>query len=106
MIVSADQEVGVSELGMPGPARLSGRQLRELLADDGWLDELIDRAEQGGVRLTGEGGFLPEMVKAVLERGLAAERSGLRPTVEKNRLHSCEIFENEHSIPFSAYGNP
>ena len=58
---------------VPGPARSTGRQLRELLADDVWLDELIDRAEAGGVRLTGEGGFLPEMIRAVLERGLAAE---------------------------------
>ena len=55
---------------VPGPGRVTGRQLRELLADDMWLDELIDRAEQGGVRLTGDGGFLPEMIKAVLERGL------------------------------------
>jgi len=47
--------------------------VREQLADDAWLDELIDRAEQGGVQLTGEGGFLPELVKAVLERGLTAE---------------------------------
>ena len=38
-----------------------------------WLDELIDQADENGVRLTGEGGFLPELVKAVLERGLAAE---------------------------------
>ena len=59
--------------GLIGPARVSGRQLRELLADDSWLDELIDRAADGGVRLTGEGGFLREMIKAVLERGLAAE---------------------------------
>src|SRR6476469_4136691 len=43
------------------------------MADDAWLDDLIDSAQQGGVQLTGEGGFLPEMVKAVLERGLAAE---------------------------------
>jgi putative transposase len=57
------------------PPRLSGRQLRELLADDGWLDELIDRSEQGGVQLTGAGGFLPELIKAVLERGLQAELS-------------------------------
>ena len=61
---------------VPGPGRVSGRQLRELLADDMWLDELIDRAEQGGVRLTGDGGFLPEMIKAVLERGLTAEMAG------------------------------
>ncbi|MCW2621130.1 MAG: transposase mutator type [Frankiales bacterium] len=59
--------------GGPGPAKVSGRQLRELLADDMWLDELIDRSSEGGVSLTGEGGFLPELIKAVLERGLAAE---------------------------------
>jgi putative transposase len=61
---------------VPGPARFSGRQLRELVADDAWLDELIDRADEGGVALTGPGGFLPEMIKAVLERGLAAELTG------------------------------
>ena len=57
----------------PGPRQLTGRQLREQLADDAWLDELIDRAGEDGVQLTGEGGFLPELIKAVLERGLAAE---------------------------------
>ena len=56
--------------------RVSGQQLRELLADDAWLDDLIDRADAGGVSLTGPGGFLPEMIKAVLERGLAAELTG------------------------------
>ena len=55
------------------PGRVTAKQLRELMADDTWLDELIDGAQQGGVQLTGEGGFLPEMIKAVLERGLAAE---------------------------------
>ncbi len=44
---------------VPGRARVTGRQLREQLADDAWLDELIDRADSGGVQLTGEGGFLP-----------------------------------------------
>ncbi len=58
---------------VPGRVRVTGRQLREQLADDAWLDELIDRADSGGVQLTGEGGFLPELIKAVLERGLAAE---------------------------------
>ncbi len=71
MTVTDDDESG---WGPPGP--VSGRQLREQLADDAWLDELIDRAEQGGVQLTGEGGFLPELVKAVLERGLDAELTG------------------------------
>ncbi len=43
------------------------------MAVDAWLDDLIDSAQQGGVPVTGQGGFLPEMVKAVLERGPAAE---------------------------------
>ena len=60
----------------PGKPRFSGRQLRELIADDDWLDEVIDRADEGGVSLTGPGGFLPEMIRAVLERGLAAELTG------------------------------
>jgi hypothetical protein len=58
------------ETGGPGPARFSGRQLRELrelIVDDAWLDELIDRAEEGGVSLAGLGGFLSEMI-TVLER--------------------------------------
>jgi hypothetical protein len=54
--VSDDRPVGEGgEWGPPG--RLTGRQLREQLADEGWLDELIGRAESGGVQLPGEGGF-------------------------------------------------
>jgi putative transposase len=48
--------------------------LREL-ARGPWLDELFDRVDAQGVRLTGEGGFLPELVRAVLERGLEIELS-------------------------------
>ena len=51
-----------------GPGRVTGKQLLELVADDAWLDDLIDSAQQGGVQLTGQGGFLPEMIKAVLAR--------------------------------------
>ena len=61
--------------GGPGPRALTGRQLREQLADDAWLEELIDRAGEDGVALTGAGGFLTELVKAVLEKGLKAELS-------------------------------
>ncbi len=48
--------------------------LRELM-DDGLLDALLDRSrdEAGGLRLTGEGSMLGELVKAVLERALEAE---------------------------------
>jgi putative transposase len=60
--------------GVGGP--VSARQVIGDLADAGVLDELMDRADQGGLALTGEGGLLPELVKAVLERGLAAELTG------------------------------
>jgi len=50
------------------------RPLRELV-DDRLLDELLARSrdEAGGLRLTGEGSMLGELVKAVLERALEAE---------------------------------
>lgn len=43
------------------------------LVEAGLLDELMSRVDAGEVQLTGEGGFLPAMIKAVLERGLQAE---------------------------------
>jgi len=47
--------------------------LRELM-DDRLLDELAERSrdEAGGLRLTGEGPMLGELVRAVLERALEA----------------------------------
>jgi putative transposase len=35
----------------------------------------MPQVDAGGLALTGDGGFLPEMIKAVLERGLAAEQT-------------------------------
>jgi putative transposase len=61
-----------------GPAAAAGRHervpLRELM-DDRLLDALAERSrdEAGGLRLTGEGSMLGELVAAVLERALAAE---------------------------------
>ncbi|MGH3304709.1 MAG: hypothetical protein ACRDOK_24155, partial [Streptosporangiaceae bacterium] len=45
------------------------------LMDDRLLDALLQRSkdEAGGLRLTGEGSMLGELVKAVLERALEAE---------------------------------
>ena len=51
----------------------SARDAVNAMIDAGLLDEVMARADAGGLTLTGEGGFLPEMIKAVLERGLAAE---------------------------------
>lgn len=47
----------------------------EQLIDPQWLDSVLDRVDARGLQLTGEGGFLPALVKAVLERGLQAELS-------------------------------
>ena len=55
------------------PEPRSARQTINDMLDTGLLDELMDRVDAGELTLTGQGGFLPEMVKAVLERGLAAE---------------------------------
>jgi putative transposase len=58
------------------PEPRSARQAINEMLDAGPLDDLMDRVDTGELTLTGEGGFLPEMVKAVLERGLPAELTG------------------------------
>src|SRR5215469_13838287 len=57
--------------GVPAEAR---RPLRELM-DDRLLDALLERSrdEAGGLRLTGAGSMLGELIAAVLERALQAE---------------------------------
>src|SRR3954451_25328533 len=51
----------------------SAREAVNRMIDAGLLDDVMDRVDAGGLALTGEGGFLPEMIKAVLERGLQTE---------------------------------
>ncbi|MFL6143197.1 MAG: IS256 family transposase, partial [Labedaea sp.] len=46
------------------------------MVDAGLLDHLMSKVGVDGVALTGAGGLLPELVKAVLERGLQAELTG------------------------------
>jgi len=53
----------------------TARSLRREVLDDDLIDELIRRAGEGGISLTGKDGFLPELVRAVLERGMAVELS-------------------------------
>lgn len=48
-------------------------RLRKELFDDKLVDELLAAAGERGVALTGSGGFLPELIKTVLERGMNAE---------------------------------
>src|SRR6266496_2705412 len=52
------------------------RQAINEMVDAGLLDHLMSKVDNDGLALTGEGGLLPELVKAVLEGGLAAELTG------------------------------
>ena len=56
-----------------GAGEPTARALRRELFSDELLDQLMSRVDADGVALTGAGGFLPELVKAVLERGMDAE---------------------------------
>ncbi len=52
----------------------SARETVEQMVKAGLFDSLFQQIDTGsGPQLTGQGGFLPEMIKAVLERGLQAE---------------------------------
>jgi putative transposase len=54
----------------------AARVLRRRLLSDEMVDGLLAEVDGGGLALTGQGGFLPELLKAVLERGLAVELDG------------------------------
>ncbi|MBE1608221.1 putative transposase [Actinopolymorpha pittospori] len=73
MSMTDEQQVGPfgESRSVPG----SARQVVNEMVDAGLLDDLMDRVDRDGLALTGAGGFLPELVKAVLERGLQAELS-------------------------------
>jgi len=70
-------------LGAGVPAPSPARNAVNQMLDAGLLDDVLARAEGGELALTGQGGFLPEMIKAVLERGLSAELSGQRASEER-----------------------
>lgn len=53
----------------------AARQMRRSLISDEYIDQLVDQASADGVALTGQGGFLPELIRSVLERGLQTEMS-------------------------------
>jgi putative transposase len=55
------------------PVKGPAKEAVDRLLHQGFLDDLMSKVDEGGVQLTGEGGFLPELVKRVLEAGLQAE---------------------------------
>jgi putative transposase len=54
-------------------ARQAAREAVADLVDKQTLDAVLEKVKGDGLRLTGPGGFLSELVRAVLERGLQAE---------------------------------
>ncbi len=75
--VSARQEqpwlpLSGAERAVAGDGPAAAVAVRELF-DEQLLDQMVARVRADGAKLTGAGGFLPELVKAVLERGLKAE---------------------------------
>jgi putative transposase len=73
MTGAASGETGTVRPG--GGPSAGGRAAAQQLVDSGWLDSLFGRVDAGELQLTGDGGFIPEMIKAVLERGLQAEQA-------------------------------
>ena len=45
------------------------------MVDAGLLDSVMAKITAGEMAMTGAGGFIPELIKAALEQGLAAELS-------------------------------
>ena len=60
-----------SGLGSDQP--VTAREAVEKMVQAGMLDDLMNQVDSGELQLTGDGGFLPELVRRVLEAGLAAE---------------------------------
>jgi putative transposase len=55
------------------PEFAPARQAINEMVEAGLLDHLMAKVDADGLALTGQGGLLPELVKAVLERGLQSE---------------------------------
>lgn len=80
MTMTTNDETVSGPFGVPAEPRPSAREaIQGMLVLACWTTcRWID---DGDLQLTGEGGFIPEMIKAVLERGLNAEldlSSGVR----------------------------
>ena len=54
-------------------AQMPGYKAAAQLAASGALDGLFAKIDAGEIELTGDGGFIPALIKTALERGMAAE---------------------------------
>jgi putative transposase len=74
MTMTGDLQAG-HPLGADDAGPVTARDAVNSMIEAGLLDQVMSQVDAGGLALTGDGGFLPEMIKAVLERGLAAEQA-------------------------------
>jgi len=72
-VTMTNGDFAVSPELVTGEKEPAARVLRRKLLSDDMIDGLLGQVADGGLSLTGEGGFLPELLKAVLERGLQVE---------------------------------
>src|SRR5438093_13048610 len=70
---SAAAVVGLPLSGADAPGGGDAAAVVRSVLDDQLLDQMVAKMRGEGVRLSGPGGFLTEMLKAVLERGLQTE---------------------------------
>src|SRR5688500_13927122 len=57
------------------PQSDAARRAVDAIVEAGLLDKVLAQVDTGELRLTGEGGFLPEMLRRSLEAGLRVELS-------------------------------
>ena len=62
-----------SAFGALTPPMRTSREVIKELTEQGALDGLFAQIDSGQLQLTGEGGFVPGLIKAALERGLQVE---------------------------------
>lgn len=69
----ASEEATPEASGLVTDRPVTARVAVDKMVQSGLLDDLMEQVDSGDLQLTGEGGFLPELVRRVLEAGLAAE---------------------------------
>ena len=77
MMDAVASERGTPEAsGLGSDQPVTAREAVDKMVQAGLLDDLMNQVDAGDLQLTGEGGFLPELVKRVLEAGLDVEMTG------------------------------
>ncbi len=74
-VVGSSERASQESSGRSERSPVTAREAVDKFVQAGMLDDLMGQVDGGDLRLTGEGGFLPELVKRVREAGLEAERA-------------------------------